>query len=95
MQHPTKKQIELKRQPSQPRQKSAATHRYVVMDLAAGESWCLSGDENSPLKKTPFRRERRALPDLLSQGWRPVREIPANDGDRGYCVVLLTRRANV
>ena len=71
-------------------------YRYVVVELTDGGSWLLYGDEQRP-KNGPI--SLTALPDLLKDGWAPVRETPAGAANRGlfkrdaqaYCLVLLSK----
>lgn len=74
-------------------------YRYVVVDLGDGGSWHLYGDENRPEDADYAKTDLRVLPDLLTDGWVPIRETPCGSaavgpirGDvRALCLVLLSK----
>ncbi|WP_186775823.1 hypothetical protein [Rubripirellula tenax] len=74
-------------------------YRYVVVDLADGGSWHLYGDESRPEVTGYSADELRVLPDLLADGWVPIRETPCGSsavgamrgGVRAFCLVLLSK----
>jgi hypothetical protein len=74
-------------------------YRYVVVDLGDGGSWHLYGDKDRPRDKPYSSDELGVLPELLANGWKPVRETPAGTAGMGilrryarsYCLVLLSR----
>lgn len=74
-------------------------YRYIVVDLGDGGSWHLYGDKDRSRDKPYSSDELGVLPELLANGWTPVREIPAGTASigilrgyaRSYCLVLLSK----
>ncbi|WP_146517645.1 hypothetical protein [Rubripirellula amarantea] len=77
-------------------------YRYIVVDLADGGSWHLYGDKDRPRDKPYSTNELGVLPELLADGWTPVRETPIGTASigilrhhaRAYCLVLLSKDDN-
>lgn len=74
-------------------------YRYIVVEVRDGGSWHLYGDPDRS-KQSGYRTEDlTVLPDLLADGWVPVRETPIGttngglfgNGSQALCLVLLSR----
>ena len=73
-------------------------YKYVCVSVADGGSWLLYGDERR--KKNPLTSEDlTALPELLAEGWVPVRETAGGASSYGrlhkeaasFSLVLLAK----
>ncbi|WP_145292887.1 hypothetical protein [Crateriforma conspicua] len=77
-------------------------YRYIVVELRDGGSWHLYGDKDRPREKPYPSEALGVLPDLLADGWIPVRETPVGAANMGimrsdiqaYCLVLLSKDDN-
>lgn len=71
-------------------------YRYVVVQLPGSGSWCLCGDPLRPMTEMKSD-ELTVLPELLAEGWVPVRETLIGvrkisiDEQLHVCLVLLSK----
>jgi hypothetical protein len=61
-------------------------YRYVVVS-SDGRSWLLQGDEQYDKNAD----HNQVLPQLLKDGWKPVRERALAGQDGAFALVLLKR----
>jgi hypothetical protein len=78
-------------------------YRYIVVELRDGGSWHLYGDKDRPRSKPYTIESMGVLPELLNDGWIPIREVPVGTANIGitrsdvqaYCLVLLSKEDTV